>query len=287
MVDDVEQGHEARCLRRHGEECGHRGRRSLVGVGRPFVERHRGDLEPEPDDHEDQGDRDRRTGRLRRQCPAHKVEAGRTREPVEQRHAVQQDGRSEDAHQVVLEAGLVRELVTLAPGREHVSRDREQLESDEDRDEVAGRCHDAHAEDRAQEEHVVLRLPVVALGDVVRRQQHDDVPTDDEERLEQQSGAVDDVGAAEERPGGVVRGREGEQRDGRGEQDQSRDRRDEGLGPLEQHDVGEQQHDDARGDHDLGRDRVPVDRGLGPRLSGEQDGQHVLSPRRPWRPRAR
>ena len=45
-------------LRRDREERGDRRGRALVGVGRPEVERHRADLEREPD--ERQEDRDRR-----------------------------------------------------------------------------------------------------------------------------------------------------------------------------------------------------------------------------------
>ena len=180
---ELHEGHEAGGLRRGGQEGGDRCRRALVGVGRPGVEGHGRDLEGEPDDHEHDGhahDRHRVVHGVDLVADLH--EHGGAGEPVDQRHAVEHDRRGEDTHQVVLETGLVAAQVALAPGGEHVGRDRQQLEGDEDRDQVAGRGHDHHAEHRRQQEDVVLALPVVALGDVVRRQQHDQVAGDDEHR---------------------------------------------------------------------------------------------------------
>ena len=60
--DQLQQRHEAGRLRGHGEERGDRRGRALVGVGRPRVERHGRHLEGEADHHEDDAERDQRTG---------------------------------------------------------------------------------------------------------------------------------------------------------------------------------------------------------------------------------
>ena len=54
--DDAHEQREGRKLRRGGEEGGDRGRRALIDVGRPHMERHCGDLEGEAGEHEDQPD---------------------------------------------------------------------------------------------------------------------------------------------------------------------------------------------------------------------------------------
>ena len=160
--DQLEQGDEAGPLGQDGEERGDGGGRALVGVGGPRVERHRGDLEGEADDDEDDAQRDE--GRRATepvavgQARADVRQEGAAREAVEQGHAVEHHRGGEDAHQVVLHPRLVAVQVALAPAREHVGRDRQELEGDEDRHEIArGRHHD-HAEERRQQEEVVLAL---------------------------------------------------------------------------------------------------------------------------------
>ena len=114
-------------------------RRTLVGVGRPEVERHRADLEREAD----QGEEDRgREQRGRVACwrsammSVSSVESGHA---VHERHAVEHHGGRQHADEEVLQRRLVRLRVVLAPAREDERRDRDRLERHEDRDEVARR----------------------------------------------------------------------------------------------------------------------------------------------------
>ena len=205
---------------------------------------------------------------------------GRTGEAVDERHAVEHHARGEHAHQVVLEAGLVAAQVALAPRRQHVGGHRQQLEGHEDGHQIPRRCHDHHAQHRAEDEDVVLALPVVALGDVVGGQQHHHVPGDHEHPVEHQGEVVDHEGAAEHRPVGAVDG-QGDERDGRGQQADAgqRGQRALGIAPGEQVDH-DHEHDHA-GEHDQRRERVVVDLGGLPGGRGQQDGHGSISSPRP------
>ena len=165
--------------------------------------------------------------------------------PKMQRHPVQHDRGGEHPHQVVLEARLVALGVALAPCREHVCGDRQRLEGDEDRDQVAARRHHHHAEHGRQQQEVVLALVVVAFGDVVGRQQHDDVAGDDEQCLHRQREVVDDVAgiAGQHEPIGSIDG-ERENRHHRRQQSDAGDRPEQGPVALGR-EVDEQHHDQA------------------------------------------
>ena len=86
---------EPRDLRRGRHERGHRGRRALVDVGRPHVERRRGDLEAEAgEDHRHAGDEERVVGAGRLLDRGEAELAGRA---VDERAAEEQDPRAEAA----------------------------------------------------------------------------------------------------------------------------------------------------------------------------------------------
>ena len=113
---------------RGGEEGRHRGRRALVDVGRPHVERHRGDLEGEAGEHEDEAeDEADRAWPLRapRRSPAKDECAG---EAVDQRRAVEEHAGGERAEHEILQAGLGRPGVVAMDGGDDVERERLQLE---------------------------------------------------------------------------------------------------------------------------------------------------------------
>ncbi len=165
--DDAQHGDEATRLRRHRQERGHRRGRALVGVGCPEVERHRAHLEREPAEGEKHRDREQRRGFVVADVTGDLAQQSGTGLAVHQRHAVEHDRGRQHADQEVLDRGLVRPLVVLAPASEHERRDRDRLQRDEDRHEVARRRHHDHAEHRRQQQEVVLALVVVAFADVV------------------------------------------------------------------------------------------------------------------------
>ena len=95
-----------------------------------------------------------------RSCPAndrrHHAQVRRAGQPVQQRHAVEQDAERKRAEQEVLDRRFVRPLVRLDEAGQDVERDRHRLEADEDGDEIDAAGHDHHAERRAQDQEVVL-----------------------------------------------------------------------------------------------------------------------------------
>ena len=91
-------------------------------------------------------------------------EVGRAGRAVDERDAVEEHRRRERAEQEVLEAGLLRREAPAVERGEHVQRDRQDLERQEDRDEVVGRRHQHHAGGRAEHQREVLGpLEVLAL----------------------------------------------------------------------------------------------------------------------------
>jgi hypothetical protein len=206
------------------------------------------------------------------------------RDAVQQRHPVEHHGRGEHAEQEVLHARFVAPQVPLAPRRQHVGRDGQELEGHEDAHEVAARGDHHHPEHGREEEHVVLPVVVVALLHVVRRHEDDDVGGEQEEALEHKGEVVDDVGAVEHHAGGLVGEGEGEDRDEGREDADSGERRQRPLAIVLDEQVEEQQeHDDAAED-DLGREGVVVEVGLVEGLG--EDGCHRLT-RRPATPHPR
>ena len=139
-------------LRGRGHERGDRRRRALVDVGRPHVERRGRDLEAEPDQEQRETDEqhavvEQHDLREELRDPGEVRRAGRA---VDERDAVEEHRRRERAEQEVLEAGLLRREPAAVERGEHVQRDRQDLERQEDGDEVVGRRHQHHAGGRAQ-----------------------------------------------------------------------------------------------------------------------------------------
>ena len=136
-----QQRDEAGRLRGHRQERGDRRRRALVGVGRPGVERHRRDLEREADDDEHDGERDHRlVAGLASTAAAMPVEQRRAGHAVEQRHAVEHHAPTRTRRAGSTSRRPRCSSVALAPRGQHVGRDRQQLEGDEDADQVARRA---------------------------------------------------------------------------------------------------------------------------------------------------
>ncbi len=146
----------------------------------------------------------------------------------------------------------------LPPPGQQVGRDRQRLEGDEDRDQVPGRGHDRHAQQRRQEQDVILALVVLAFLDVVRREQDRDVAGHQEQGLHHEGVVVDHVGAAEHRAVGAVAG-EVQDRDEGGEAADAGDRRCLVLLPFLEQQVRDQDPDDGHGEDDLRGQRGVVE----------------------------
>ena len=171
-VEQPQQDPERRRLRRHRHERGDRRRRALVDVRRPLVERRDRRLEREAgDDQRERGQEQRVVAHLADRV-RDRGEVGRAGRAVEQREPVEQHRRAERADDQVLEARLERVLAPQLGRAQHVERDREQLEADEQRDEVRrAREHD-HPEHGEQQQRVVLAVARLGRRQRARRQQH-------------------------------------------------------------------------------------------------------------------
>ena len=73
-------------------------------------------------------------------------EVGRPRRPVDERDAVDEDGRGERTEHEVLHGGLARLAAPQVHPGEDVQRDRHDLEGEEDEDQVVGRGHEHRAD---------------------------------------------------------------------------------------------------------------------------------------------
>ena len=113
-------------------------------------------LNPMPAATSDHGEDQARVVLLADERRRHHAQAGRARQAVHERHAVQQDAERKRAEQEILHRRLVRSLVGLDEPGQDVERHGHRLEADEDRDEVDAAGHDHHAERGAQDEEVVL-----------------------------------------------------------------------------------------------------------------------------------
>ncbi|OPZ87490.1 MAG: hypothetical protein BWY76_00440 [bacterium ADurb.Bin429] len=131
-----------------GEEGDHRGRRALIDIRRPEVERRSRHLEEEADQHHEQRDKGerRQRGRLR--------EHGQMRGTIlheEKADAVDEDRRSQRTEQQVLGARFRRARVLFLPGRERVEAERGNLQSQEDDYQVQA-AHHHHQADGGEHE---------------------------------------------------------------------------------------------------------------------------------------
>ena len=135
--ENVEDGDKTCCLRSNRKERRDRSGRTFVGIGRPLMERHRRHLEGKADEHERDSQRDDGLrGNVGTKFRPDVNKQRRTRDSKNQRHAVKQNRRSENAHEVVLQTRFIALLITLPPCRQHVGRDGDEFEGNKDADEI-------------------------------------------------------------------------------------------------------------------------------------------------------
>ena len=179
-----------------------RGGGALVDVGRPLVERRHRGLERETGGGEGDAGEQQRIGHgelAGADRSRDGVELHRPRGPVDEREAVQERRRPDRADHEVLEPRLERGGATQLGRAQHVERDREQLDSDEQRDQVGGLGEHDHAGDRPEQQGVVLAVAGLAGGDRADRQRHADQPGHVEEHREAERERVDRERALDDR----------------------------------------------------------------------------------------
>ena len=154
-------------------EARHDGGRRLVGVGRPHVERHGGHLEGQA---RPAGApcATRSSGLPVNACACdrcrHVVEVRAAGEAVRERDAVQEERAREPAEDEVLEGAFRARALVAAQARQHVERQREDLERQEDHEEVGRHGDEHHAGQGEQQERVVLAGGQAVAVDGLRRE---------------------------------------------------------------------------------------------------------------------
>ena len=126
-----------------------------------------------------------------RDCGGDPVEAHRPGGAVDQREAVQQRRRPDRAHHEVLEPGLERGAPVQVRGAQHVERDRQQLEADEQRHQAVRLGEHDHPGDRAEQERVVLAVAGLERRGRAQRQRDRHEPGDVEEHRHAERQRVD------------------------------------------------------------------------------------------------
>ncbi len=158
----------------HGHERGDRRRSALVDVGSPLVEGRGGRLEREPGGGERDPGEEQRVGDadLVADRRGDRGKVGGPGGAVDERQPVEERGRPDGADHQVLEARLERLLLPHPAAAEHVERDRQQLEPDEQGDEVVGRGEHGHPANRREQQRVVLAAAGLADARRPQREQH-------------------------------------------------------------------------------------------------------------------
>ena len=185
------------------------------------------------------------------------LKLGRAGRAVDQRQPVDERGRPDRADHEVLQSGLER---SLAPGlgcAQHVQRDRQQFDSDEQRDEVLRRDEDRHPEHAEDQQPVVLALPSLTRGDTPPGQDHGRDRRGVEDKVEHEREVVDPQRARDDR--GVVVEVRDRVTHGAGERHERQQRHD----PLADHrgaNQADHQHDEPADGQDQQRGEPhPVD----------------------------
>ncbi len=172
----------------------HRRRRALVDIRRPLVKRRHRRLEAQAHHAQPDAGQRQRIGReapVRAERACDRAEVGRSGGAVDQRKAIEQRRRADRAHDQVLQAGLQRALAPHFGGAQHVQRDRQELEPQEQRHRVLGRRQQRHATDRGQQQGVPLAVGRFARGFRAPGEQHRARAARHQDQIEHQRQAVD------------------------------------------------------------------------------------------------
>lgn len=154
---------------------GNDGRSSLIGVGRPEMEGHEGNLEAETGDEEHEAEH---AQKVDRQAVGQLVKVEGAGGTIDKRHAVEQQGCREEGEQDVLGTGLGAFILFLVIGHEGGHGDGGQLESDEEHEEVAAGNHEIHAQQGKEHEGVELAHLDAVLAAVEPRTGHEEDDND-------------------------------------------------------------------------------------------------------------
>ena len=86
------------------------------------------------------------------------AEIGRAGNSIKQRHAVEQDAGRERAEQKIFHRRFVRTLFAFRKSDQHIKRQRHQLETDVERNQIVATAQKHHADSGKQHERVVFAV---------------------------------------------------------------------------------------------------------------------------------
>ena len=186
------------------------------------------------------------------------AQCGRAGGAVHEGDAVEQERRGERPQHEVLEGRLLGLDAAQVQGRQHVDRDRQHLEAEEQHDQVVGRRHDDAAGGRQQQQHVRLDARQVLPLQVRAGQQGRGDHGDGEQAGHEQHRSVDGDGTRQVRARPLVL-HPVPQRHQRDQHGEARDHRPGGRQPRRQaaHQRGDGQQQQARQRQDQQRDERP------------------------------
>jgi hypothetical protein len=213
------------------------------------VEGHRRDLEAKPDHQKPEPDREHRIAGPRGERRRDAVEVRRPGGPVDEGDAVEQERRGERAEEEIFHGRLARGQLALEQARQHVERERHQLEGQEHDDQIARRRQEHHARGREEHERPVLARLGAGPAQVVHREQHDERARVADDHVEEQREVVEHHHVAERPPRRAPSRERGQEcGDHAGERDHRRD-----LARERAREEVEGQHERAGDQHDEGR----------------------------------
>ena len=251
LVEQAQEDPERRGLRRHRHEGRDRRGGALVDVGRPLVEGRNRCLEREPGDGQPDPGEKERVGHVQLvacERGGDAVEAQRTGRAIDQREPIEERGRAHRAHDEVLEPGLERGAPPQVRRAQHVQRDRQQLEPDEERHEALGLGEHDHARDRAEQQRVVLAVARLERRGRSQRQQDRHEPRHEAEHRDAERERVDAQRALHDRLAGAGLPDPDRQADRREQRDRG-ERGDHGAPDEERAEQADQQHDHRAAGH--------------------------------------
>ena len=187
-------------VRHNGARC------ALIHVGRPRVKRCGRNLERQAHKHEREADEQHAlVGQLTLgQEGLDRGQVGRAGGAVDERDAVQQKRRGKRAEHEVFDACLLRLCAAQVHGREHVHRDRQRLDAEEQDDEVVGAGHDDATRRRQQQQHIELDADDALTAQVTDAQQRGEHNRAREHRSDEERKSVDAVHARQRRDRAVM-----------------------------------------------------------------------------------
>ena len=152
-VHEADEHDESRRFRADGKIRGHGRGRALIHVGHPDLKGRGGDLEAERDHHEHEAEEQGSFRAVqRRDHGGDFVEVRLAGDAENPGDAVNEKSRRERSEDEVFHAGFERRVVAPHVGDEHIKRNRDEFDRDEDQGEIDRRCdpHQARAGEHGQ-----------------------------------------------------------------------------------------------------------------------------------------